>query len=79
VRGDAVFQLKKRSQPIQPLIAKAFDVGPGVRPSDRAAEGDDDHLEQVVHACPLDARIGQIFKRCKNCNEPIGHGKTLRE
>src|SRR2546422_548413 len=51
----------------------------GLGPGDRAAEGDDDHLEQVVNACPLDARIGKIFKRCKNRNESLGHGKTLRE
>ena len=50
-------------------------VGPG----NRAAERHDDQLEQVVNAGPLDPRIGKIFKRCKNCHQPLRHRKTLRE
>lgn len=63
----------------RPMVAEAFDVRPGVGPGDRAAEGDDDQLEQVVNARPLDTRIRKIFKRCKNCHEPLSHRKTLRE
>jgi len=63
VRRDAVFQPQERPQPVEPLVAETFDVGPAIGASDRAAQGDDQQLEKLVPASSLDARIGNIFKR----------------
>ena len=79
MRRDAIFQPQERPQPVDPLVAEAFDVRPAIRPSERAAERDDDQVEQFVSAGSLDARIGKIFKRGENGDQSLRHRKTLRE
>lgn len=50
VRRDAVRQIQERSQPSQPFVAEAFDLGPARCASDCRIDRHDDHLEQVVTA-----------------------------
>ena len=69
VRSDPAFEPQKRPQPIQPIVAEPLDVDPPVGARKGAVQRHDRQLEQIMHARPLDPRIGQIFKRCKNCNQ----------
>ena len=76
MRGDTVCQEQESPQPCESLPTEAFDVYPSIRTGNGPAKGDDDQIEQLVTASSLDTRIGKIFKRCKNCSQPLGHEKT---
>ena len=76
VRRNAAFELEEGPQPVEPIVAEPLYVGPAISPGNRAAQRHHHQLEQVVNACPLDPRIGQIFKRCKNCHQSLSHEKT---
>ena len=80
VRGNAVGKLEKASKPVPLGQAELLDVDPTIRAANGGAQGDGHHVDQQVLLAPLDPRIGQIFKPCKNCHDArTCHEKALHE
>lgn len=62
VRRNAVRQFKEPGEPVLLHLAEAFDIGPAFS----GAQRDDHHVGQGVQFRPLEPRIGELFKVCKN-------------
>ena len=59
VRGDIVFQMEERLEPINLLPPETLNVGPGLGATDGCAEGDDnDFVERVLLIAAVRSRIG---------------------
>src|SRR3990170_5941643 len=77
VRGEAVLQPQEAAEPFPLLAAETGHVDPTLRPADRRAQGDDDHVHQQVPAGIAAARVAHSLEVCKKFNRlQTRHART---
>ena len=76
----AVGQAQEAGKPIEFGDAEPLHIDPAIRAADGGTQRNGDHVDQQMLLGPLDSRIGQIFKPCKNCHDASTcHEKALHE
>src|SRR5262245_11708639 len=62
MRRNAIGQTQKRAKPVQFVLAELLTLHPIVCTADDRADGNDDHIQQLVLLAALDARIDHLPK-----------------
>jgi hypothetical protein len=68
MRGDAIAQGEKRLEPVLPGFAKIFHVVEAFSSAQQCADGDDEHVDQIVILRTVDSPVSQIFKMFDETN-----------
>lgn len=68
MRGDAIAQGEKRLEPVLLGFAKAFHVVEAFSGAQQGANGDHEHVNQIVIFGAVDSRVSQIFKMFDETN-----------